>query len=104
MKMDHMPKHIPPLKELAKGNIVFERGLSGWRMNLFFGTVVDVQDRTSLDSAGAFGYGGLAGTMAFGDPRTGVMGVKMEQDISPDLLWRLSDELKVLTYQAITDL
>jgi hypothetical protein len=42
--------------------------------------------------------------MAFGDPRTGVMGVKMEQDISPDLLWRLSDELKVLTYQAITDL
>jgi len=102
MLQDHMPRAVKSMYETyGNTDILFKRVMGGLRMSLFFATVADVQERASLDAKGSFTYGGLANTLSFGDPGTGLAGTLMVQDVSTPLNLRMTNEFKLLCYQAI---
>jgi CubicO group peptidase (beta-lactamase class C family) len=94
MTMDHLPAVIKPgtTSESSRG--------SGF--GLGFGVITDVPKSGVVGSAGEYNWSGAAGTTFWVDPREELVVVAMVQIMQSP--WPLRRELKVLTYQALTEL
>jgi CubicO group peptidase (beta-lactamase class C family) len=94
MTMDHLPAVIKP-----GTNSESSRG-SGF--GLGFGVITDVPKSGVVGSVGEYNWSGAAGTTFWVDPREELVVVAMVQIMQSP--WPLRRELKVLTYQALTEL
>ena len=94
MTMDHLPAAIKPgtSSESSRG--------SGF--GLGFGVITDVPKTGVVGSVGEYSWSGAAGTTFWVDPREEIVVVAMVQLMQSP--WPLRRELKVLTYQALTEL
>jgi CubicO group peptidase (beta-lactamase class C family) len=94
MTMDHLPAAVKPgtSSEASRG--------SGF--GLGFGVITDVPKTGVVGSVGEYSWSGAAGTTFWVDPREEIVVVAMVQLMQSP--WPLRRELKVLTYQALTEL
>jgi len=94
MTMDHLPAALKPgtSSEVSSG--------SGF--GLGFGVITDVPKTGVVGSVGEYSWSGAAGTTFWVDPREEIVVVAMVQLMQSP--WPLRRELKVLTYQALTEL
>ncbi len=94
MTMDHLPAAVKPgtSSEVSRG--------SGF--GLGFGVITDVPKTGVVGSVGEYSWSGAAGTTFWVDPREEIVVVAMVQLMQSP--WPLRRELKVLTYQALTEL
>jgi CubicO group peptidase (beta-lactamase class C family) len=94
MTMDHLPAALKPgtSSEVSSG--------SGF--GLGFGVITDVPKTRVVGSVGEYSWSGAAGTTFWVDPREEIVVVAMVQLMQSP--WPLRRELKVLTYQALTEL
>ncbi len=71
---------------------------------LGFRVMVDVAQSGILGSAGEFGWGGVAGTYFWIDPKEELIALLMTQFLPYTLLpMPIRDIFKILTYQALVD-
>ena len=100
MATDHLPG---ALSASAAGESPFTtfRG-RGLGFGLGFGVVTDAVKDGVIGSAGEYNWGGAAGTEFWIDPVEEVIAIVMIQLM--DSPWPLRSEMKVLTYQALTEL
>ena len=74
----------------------------GQSMALGFGVITNPAITPAVSSKGELSWGGIAGTQYWVDPEEGIVGVAMVQLMrSP---WPLRFDMKVATYQALTEL
>jgi CubicO group peptidase (beta-lactamase class C family) len=94
MTMDHLPAVVKPgtSSETSRG--------SGF--GLGFGVITDVAKSGVVGSVGEYSWSGAAGTTFWVDPREELVVVAMVQIMQSP--WPLRRELKVFTYQALTEL
>ena len=100
MAMDHLPGALAaggtgenPTSTLMGG---------GFGFGLGFGVLTDTVASGVLSSAGEYNWGGAAGTLFWIDPVEEVITIGMIQLMGSP--WPLRSEMKVLTYQALTEL
>ena len=74
---------------------------SGFGFGLGFGVLTDSVATGVLSSAGEYNWGGAAGTLFWIDPLEDVITIGMIQLLGSP--WPLRSEMKVLTYQALTE-
>jgi CubicO group peptidase (beta-lactamase class C family) len=77
-------------------------GMPGNGFGLGVSVVDDLGATSALGSAGAFGWGGAAGTIQWVDPQEELIAVLMIQ-ISPPNSYPIQDEFRALVYQAIEE-
>jgi CubicO group peptidase (beta-lactamase class C family) len=94
MTIDHVPAAVKSgtSSELSSG--------SGF--GLGFGVITDVPKSGVVGSVGEYSWSGAAGTTFWVDPREEIVAVAMVQLMQSP--WPIRRELKVLTYQALTEL
>jgi CubicO group peptidase (beta-lactamase class C family) len=90
MTMNHLPAGIHPFGMTYRG---YGLGVS---------MVLDVAQSQLPGSVGNYGWSGAAGTYFWVDPREELIGILMIQ-FKPDYLYPISDDLRILTYQAMID-
>ena len=74
----------------------------GFRFGLGFGVLTDPVASGVLSSVGEYNWGGAAGTLFWIDPMEEIITIGMIQLLGSP--WPLRSEMKVLTYQALTEL
>lgn len=77
------------------------RAFAGMGFGLGFGIVVDPVAARTIGSSGAFMWGGAAGTIFWVDPVEDIVVIAMIQLMGSP--WPLREELRILTYQALTE-
>ena len=75
---------------------------SGYGFGLGFGVMTDAVKNGVIGSAGEYMWGGAAGTLFWIDPVEEIIAIGMIQLMSSP--WPLRSEMKVLAYQALTEL
>ncbi len=95
MSQNHVPKHIRPLESggVAMPGIGFGLGVS---------VLEDLGGQSLLGSEGLYAWGGAAMTSFWIDPKEHMIGLVMTQ-FMPNDFYRLTDEFRVLSYQALLD-
>jgi CubicO group peptidase (beta-lactamase class C family) len=93
MTMNHLGDAISPTEGVQLG--------PGSGFGLGFRVVLDASRNQRLTSVGSYGWGGMASTMFFIDPREQLIGIVMTQKFPTDLRFR--DEFQTAVYQAIVD-
>ena len=100
MATDHLPG---ALSATAAGESPSATFLGrGFGFGLGFGVVTDTVKGGVIGSAGEYNWGGAAGTVFWIDPVEEVIAIGMIQLMSSP--WPLRSEMKVLTYQALTEM
>jgi CubicO group peptidase (beta-lactamase class C family) len=94
MTMDHLTAAVKP----ATGS----ESSRGSGFGLGFGVITDVPKTGVVGSVGEYSWSGAAGTTFWVDPREEIVVVAMVQLMQSP--WPIRRELKVLTYQALTEL
>ena len=100
MTTDHLPGALSASAAGESPSTTF-RG-RGFGFGLGFGVVTDAVKDGVIGSAGEYNWGGAAGTEFWIDPVEEVIAIGMIQLM--DSPWPLRSEMKVLTYQALTEL
>ena len=100
MTTDHLPGALSASAGGESPSTTF-RG-RGFGFGLGFGVVTDAVKDGVIGSAGEYNWGGAAGTEFWIDPVEEVIAIGMIQLM--DSPWPLRSEMKVLTYQALTEL
>ncbi len=95
MTMNHLPAELMPIQ-------VGPNVLAGYGFGLGFRVLVDVAQSEVLGSVGEFGWGGLAGTYFWIDPKEELIGLLMIQLLPSDDC-PIKRDFRVLSYQAIVD-
>ncbi|HEX7036745.1 MAG TPA: serine hydrolase domain-containing protein [Pseudomonadales bacterium] len=100
MTMNHLPALLEATGAGERPGLIGSRSGSGF--GLGFGVVTDVPQAGVVGSVGEYSWGGAAGTVFWIDPVEDLFVVSMIQLMQSP--WPLRQELKVLTYQALTEL
>jgi len=101
MTMNHLPATLAAAGsgEAPTVGLGFSQGVG---FGLGFAVITDVASTAVMSSPGEFSWGGAAGTIFWIDPVEEIVAIGMIQLMrSP---WSLRSELKVRTYQALTEL
>lgn len=99
MSADHL---TPELRAVGRGEYPSDDFYPGQSMALGFGVITNPGITPSISSMGELSWGGAAGTQFWIDPEEGIIGIAMVQLMrSP---WPLRFDMKVATYQALTEL
>jgi CubicO group peptidase (beta-lactamase class C family) len=99
MTMDHLQ---PEVRKNGATDFPESHLYAGQTMGLGFGVMLEPQYSNVISSAGAYSWGGAAGTKFWIDPEEDMIAILMTQ-----LMWAPTDtrfQLKVATYQALTEL
>jgi len=98
MTRNHLPEH----STAGAGEQPTNRAFGGVGFGLGFGVSVNTVEQGQLGSEGTFTWGGAAGTIFWVDPVEDIVVIGMIQLMrSP---WPLREELRILTYQALTQI
>jgi CubicO group peptidase (beta-lactamase class C family) len=101
MTMDHLPAALKP-RTSGESTTAGPGSSAGSGFGLGFGVITDVAKNGVVGSVGEYSWSGAAGTTFWVDPREEIVAVVMVQLMQSP--WPLRRELKVLTYQALTEL
>ena len=95
--------HLKPTIQMGGTGqqLTTDGNISGVGFGLGFGIITDPAYYGVIGSVGEFNWGGAAGTVFWIDPIEEIVVVSMIQLMSSP--WPLRSELRVATYQAITD-
>jgi CubicO group peptidase (beta-lactamase class C family) len=102
MTRNHLPALVEPTGTGERPGLGTLGGFTGSGFGLGFGVVTDVPASRVIGSEGEYSWGGAAGTIFWVDPVEDLVVVGMIQLMGSP--WPLRNELKVLTYQALTEL
>jgi CubicO group peptidase (beta-lactamase class C family) len=100
MAMNHLPATVTSGGGSGE-NPLLGGANGGFGFGLGFGVVTDTVSSGVMGSVGEFNWGGAAGTVFWIDPVEEIVVVGMVQLMGSP--WNLRGDLKVATYQAITD-
>ena len=100
MAMDHLPGTLTAGGTGESPTATLMGG--GFGFGLGFGVLTDSVASGVLGSVGEYNWGGAAGTLFWIDPMEEVITIGMIQLLGSP--WPLRSEMKVLTYQALTEL
>ncbi len=101
MRLNHLPSAIASGGESGEQPNLVGAPLGGFGFGLGFGIVTDTAANGSIGSAGAYYWGGAAGTVFWIDPVENIVVVSMMQLM---LGWpSYRPDLRVATYQALLD-
>lgn len=98
MTINHLPQQCLPYTTSRGREIQYQ----GYGFGLGFKVLMDVAQSQSVGSAGEYGWGGMANTYFWVDPKEELIGIAMPQFL-PDYYYPLRAQFKALTYQAIVD-
>jgi len=94
--------HLPDQSSAAgSGEQPLNQAFKGMGFGLGFGVIVDPVGTGTLSSMGTFMWGGAAGTIFWVDPVEDIVVIGMIQLMGSP--WPLREELRILTYQALTE-
>lgn len=102
MTMNHLPALVSASGSGERPALGGIGGFTGSGFGLGFAVVTDVPASRVIGSPGEYSWGGAAGTVFWVDPVEDLIVVSMIQLMGSP--WPLRNELKVLTYQALTEL
>ncbi|MFU8815577.1 MAG: serine hydrolase domain-containing protein [Pseudomonadales bacterium] len=102
MTMNHLPTLVSASGSGETPAVGALGGYSGAGFGLGFAVVTDVPANRVIGSVGEYSWGGAAGTIFWVDPVEELLVVAMIQLMGSP--WGLRNEMKALTYQAITEL
>lgn len=98
MTKDHLPKNTTVS---GSGENPLSQAFRGFGFGLGFGVITDVVETQASGSEGSFMWGGAAGTIFWVDPEEDLVALCMIQLMGSP--WPLREELRILTYQALTE-
>jgi CubicO group peptidase (beta-lactamase class C family) len=102
MTMNHLPAVLEASTSGERPGGPGMGGRTGSGFGLGFGVVTSVPETGVIGSKGEYSWGGAAGTIFWIDPVEDLYVVSMIQLMQSP--WPLRNELKALTYQALTEL
>ena len=94
MTLNHLPPELLPFGEYEPHR--------GYGFGLGVSVIMDLARYGSIGSVGTFEWGGAANTAFWVDPQEKLIGILLTQ-FMPAWHFRLTDDFRVLTYQAIDD-
>lgn len=100
MSLNHLPEN-QTMKDMGD-NLFSESRTDGAGFGLGFSVVIDQARDMSAESVGSLSWGGMASTRFWVDPAEDLIGIFMTQ-LMPSATYPLSEQLKQLTYAAITE-
>ena len=94
--------HLPPsIKGIGRGESPNHPSVSATKFGLGFGIVDNPNINSVIGTKGTYSWGGAAGTIFWVDPIEEIVVVSMIQLMSSP--WSLRNDLRVATYQSLTD-
>ncbi len=93
--------HLPEDRSNVGTGEAVNRAFAGMGFGLGFGVVLDPVEGRTIGSSGSFMWGGAAGTVFWVDPVEDLVVIGMIQLMGSP--WPLREELRILTYQALTE-
>jgi CubicO group peptidase (beta-lactamase class C family) len=98
MTKDHLPKNTTVS---GSGENPLSQAFRGFGFGLGFGVITDIVETQAPGSEGSYMWGGAAGTIFWVDPEEDLVALCMIQLMGSP--WPLREELRILTYQALTE-
>lgn len=98
MTKDHLPKNTTVS---GSGENPLSQAFRGFGFGLGFGVITDIVETQASGSEGSYMWGGAAGTIFWVDPEEDLVALCMIQLMGSP--WPLREELRILTYQALTE-
>jgi CubicO group peptidase (beta-lactamase class C family) len=98
MTINHLPQHCLPYTTSTEREVHYR----GYGFGLGFKVLMNVAQSQTVGSIGEYGWGGMANTTYWVDPKEELIGIAMLQFL-PDYHYPHRAQFKALTYQALVD-